>query len=180
MRLTGSKIFIRFFEDADAEALLDLHIRNREFFQNFSPTLGDDYYTLDSKRNYIANGVKLREKGEDYSFGIFLKDNGRLVGGVSLFHIFRGPLQRCMIGYSLDKLHNGNGYMTEAVSLAVEFAFDELKLHRVEAGVRPDNIGSMRVLEKAGFQKEGIEREGVKINGRWEDHQMFAIISDDN
>ena len=44
----------------------------------------------------------------------------------------------------------------------------------------PRNIGSMRVLEKAGFHKEGIERQGVKINGRWEDHQVFAILSQDN
>jgi ribosomal-protein-alanine N-acetyltransferase len=103
-----------------------------------------------------------------------------LIGDVVLFHIFRGPLQRCLIGYSLDKQYNGNGYSTEAVSLAVEFAFNELKLHRVEAGVMLNNIGSMRVLEKAGFHREGIERKGVKINGQWEDHQIFAIISDNN
>ena len=180
MDLMASKIFIRFFEDADAESLLDLHLSNGEFFQNYSPIFADDFYTLDSKRKYITHSVKHREEDKNYSFGIFIKDNGKLVGDVSLYHIFRGSLQKCLIGYSLDQQYNGRGYTTEAVSLAVEFAFNDLKLHRVEAGVMLSNIGSMRVLEKAGFHREGIEQKGVKINGQWEDHQILAIISDNN
>ncbi|WP_315122426.1 GNAT family protein [uncultured Clostridium sp.] len=180
MDLTCNKIFIRFFGDADAKSLLDLHLRNGELFHKYSPAFDDDYYTLDSKRKYISNSIKQREEGKGYSFGIYLKDNGKLVGSVSLYHIFRGSLQKCLIGYSLDKQYNGRGYTTEAVSLAIEFAFNELKLHRVDAGVMLSNIGSMRVLEKAGFHREGIEQKGVKINGKWEDHQIFAIISDNN
>ncbi|GLC31742.1 GNAT family N-acetyltransferase [Clostridium omnivorum] len=180
MGLSGDEIFIRFFEDTDAEALLDLHLRNGEFFQKYSPTFSDDFYTLDSKYKYISNSIKQREEDKAYSFGIYLKDNGKLIGDISLYHISRGSLQRCLIGYSLDKQYNGRGYTTEAVYLAVEFAFNELKLHRVDAGVMLSNIGSMKVLEKAGFHKEGIEQKGVKINGKWEDHQIFAIISDNN
>ncbi|HEX7474987.1 MAG TPA: GNAT family N-acetyltransferase, partial [Dehalococcoidales bacterium] len=153
MGLTGSTIFIRFFENTDAESLLDLHLRNAELFQKYSPTFNDDYYTLDAKRKYISNSVKQREEGKQYSFGIYLKDNGKLVGDVSLFQISRGSLQRCLIGYSLDQQYSGRGYTTEAVSLAVEFAFNELKLHRVEAGVMLGNTGSMRVLEKVGFHR---------------------------
>ncbi|HEY5561373.1 MAG TPA: GNAT family protein [Clostridiaceae bacterium] len=180
MELTCNKVYIHFFENTDAEALLDLHLRNGELFQKYSPTFDDDYYTLESKRKDISNSIKQRKEDKIYSFGIYLKDNGKLVGDVSLYHIFRGPLQRCLIGYSLDKQYNGRGYTTEAVSLAVEFAFNELKLHRVEAGVMLSNIGSVRVLEKVGFNREGIEQKGVKINGQWEDHQIFAIISDTN
>lgn len=178
MGLTSNKVFIRFLEDKDAEALLDIHLRNGEFFQEHSPTFGDDFYTLDSKSKSIKDAVKQREEDKEYSFGIFLKDSGKLIGEVSLFHIFRGALQRCLIGYSLDKQYNGKGYATEAVSLAVDFAFKELKLHRIDAGVMLNNIGSMRLLEKVGFHREGIEQKGVKINGQWEDHQIFAIISD--
>ncbi|GAA0122169.1 MAG: GNAT family N-acetyltransferase [Clostridium argentinense] len=180
MKLVGNKIFIRFFENEDAESLLDLHLRNGELFQKYSPTFAEDYYTLDGKRRYISNSMKQREEDKAYSFGIYLKDNEKLIGDISLYHIFRSSLQRCLIGYSLDKEYNGKGYTTEAVSLAVKFAFNELKLHRIAAGVMLSNIGSMRVLEKAGFHKEGIEQKGVKINGQWEDHQVFAIISDDN
>lgn len=180
MGLTGNKIFIRFFENADAESLLHLDLRNAELFQKYSPTFDDDFYTLDSKRKDISNSIKEREEDKKYCFGIYLKDNGKLIGEVALYHIFRGSLQRCLIGYSLDKQYNGRGYTTQAVSLAVEFAFNELKLHRVDAGTMLNNIGSMRILEKVGFYREGIEQKGVKINGQWEDHQIFAIISDNN
>ncbi len=70
--------------------------------------------------------------------------------------------------------------MTETVRLVVDYAFHELKLHRIEAGVMPRNLGSMRVLEKAGFHKEGIARKNVKINGVWEDHQVLAILNPDD
>jgi ribosomal-protein-alanine N-acetyltransferase len=178
MKLAGDKIYLRFLEETDAEALLDLRVRNKAFFQKYSPTVGDDFYTLDFTRKFIRRSEEQREKDGLYSFGIFLNVDGQLVGTVSLSHILRGPLQKCLIGYSLDKRHNGNGYTTQAVSLAVNYAFNELKLHRIEAGTMLSNIGSMRVLEKAGFQREGVERKGVKINDRWEDHQIFAIISD--
>lgn len=181
MEIQGSKIFIRYFEDNDAEALLDLHLRNKEFFQKYSPIKDKDYYTLDIQNKFIRDMIKQKEKGSEYCFGIYIKDNGMLVGDVNLFHILREePLQSCLIGYSLDKQFNGNGYATEAVSLAVRYAFDELKLHRIEAGAMPSNIGLMRVLEKAGFSKEGIAQKSVKINGKWEDHQIFAMLSDNN
>jgi ribosomal-protein-alanine N-acetyltransferase len=63
------------------------------------------------------------------------------------------------------------------VRLIVDYAFEVLKLHRIEAGVMPHNIGSIRVLEKAGFHKEGLSKKNVKINGRWEDHLHFAIVN---
>lgn len=180
MELNGDKIFIRFLEDKDTEALLEMQLRNKEFFQRYSPTHEKDYYTLEAKRNFITNSIKQREKDHEYHFGIFKQNDGGLVGDVSLFHIFRGPLQSCLIGYSVDKEFNGRGFAAEAVSLAVSYAFDELKLHRVEAGAMPRNTGSMRVLEKAGFHKEGIAQKQVKINGTWEDHQIFAVISKKN
>lgn len=85
-----------------------------------------------------------------------------------------------MFGYYLDLQHNGKGYMTEAVKLIVRFAFEDINLHRIEAGVMPHNIGSISVLEKAGFHKEGIAQKNVKINGKWEDHQVLAIVNEKN
>lgn len=180
MELIGNKIYIRFFEDHDAQSLLDLHVRNREFFQKYSPIFQEESYTLEGIRNFINDSATQREADKNYAFGIFAKENQELIGEISLSRVARGPLQRCMVGYSLDSHFNGKGFTTEAVSLAVEFAFIELKLHRVEAGVMPSNTGSMRVLEKAGFHKEGLEQKGVMINGSWEDHFIFAILSGHN
>jgi len=116
---------------------------------------------------------------KQYPFGIFLKETDELIGDVTLMEVLRGPLQSCFIGYMLDRDYNGKGIMTEAVGLAVDYAFGTLKLHRIEAGVMPHNLGSMRVLEKAGFHKEGIARKNVKINGKWEDHQVLAIVNEE-
>ena len=69
--------------------------------------------------------------------------------------------------------------MTEAVKLVVRYAFEVLSFHRIEAGVMPHNVGSMKVLLKAGFTKEGIARKNVRINGKWEDHQTLAILEED-
>lgn len=77
----------------------------------------------------------------------------------------------------MDKEHNTKGYTTEALQLVVDFAFRELELHRIEAGAMLANLASIRVLEKMGFKKEGIAKENIRINGKWTDHQIVAIIN---
>lgn len=178
MKLVGDKIFIRFLEEVDAEAMCDLYIQNKDFFQKYSPTRHDDFYTYEWQCESIKNSTRQRENDERYLFGVFLRDTETLIGNVTLSEVLRGPLQSCFIGYSLDQRHNGKGYMAEAVRLALDFAYNHLLLHRIEAGAMPHNLASIRVLEKAGFQKEGIARKNVKINGVWEDHQVLAIVSD--
>jgi len=69
--------------------------------------------------------------------------------------------------------------MTRALAGAVRFAFDELKLHRVEAACMPNNLASIRVLERNGFQREGLARRYLKINGVWQDHLLYATLADD-
>jgi [ribosomal protein S5]-alanine N-acetyltransferase len=179
MRIQGDKIYIRFLEEKDVEAYTNLQVKNKEFFRKYVTTRTDEFYTLEFQKQLIKNNIHAREKDEKYVFGIFEMDTDKLVGNVALTEIFRGPLQSCYIGYYLDLECNGKGYMSEAVKLSVAFGFDELHLHRIEAGVMPHNTGSIRVLEKAGFQKEGIARRNVNINGKWEDHQVLAIIEDD-
>lgn len=177
MKYTGENIYIRPLELPDAEAKLAMLIKNKDFFQLYSPTKKEEYYTLEEQRAIIQNLIKEQEEDQRYMFGIFTKEMGELIGTVTLSSVARGALQGCYIGYELDQAHNGKGYMTEAVRLTVDFAFQKLQLHRVEAGVMPRNIGSIRVLEKAGFHKEGIAIENVKINGKWENHQILAIIN---
>ncbi len=179
MIIYGNNVFLRFFAESDAKALLKMRIDNKKFFQKHSPPFDKDYIKIENVKQTIKKYDEQREKGNMYFFGIFEQNTKALVGDISLFQVKRGPLQRCYVGYSIDKKHNGKGYATEAVKLAVGFAFDVLELHRIEAGAMPENIGSMRVLEKAGFLKEGIEREGVNINGIWRDHQVFSILEKD-
>ncbi len=79
----------------------------------------------------------------------------------------------------MDEIYVGKGIVTEAVNMVVRFAFDQIGLHRVEAYVSTQNNPSMRVLEKAGFQQEGLLRKLLYINGHWVDHYMYARLEDE-
>jgi ribosomal-protein-alanine N-acetyltransferase len=177
MKLLGHKIYLRLLQESDVEALVNLHRRNREFFQAYTPKRSEEFYTAEYQRKRIKDSLALMEEDKQYTFGIFLAATDELIGIVELTEVLRGPLQSCWIGYYLDHGQNGHGYTTEAVRLVVDYAFEVLRLHRIEAGVMPHNIGSIRVLEKAGFQKEGLNRKNVKINGKWEDHLHYAVVN---
>ncbi|WP_040207438.1 GNAT family N-acetyltransferase [Neobacillus jeddahensis] len=179
MRLVGSRIFLKPLENVDAEKSLQLEVRNRAFFQEFSIDREEAYYTLEGQLKRIQANQEYMNKDQSYTFGIFLHDREELIGSIGLYKVERGPAQSCIVGYVLDKAQNGKGYMTETLRLLVDYAFSELKLHRLEAGVKPDNLGSIRVLEKGGFRKEGIARKNIKINGKWEDHQILALLNED-
>lgn len=166
-------------DSGHAEHKLQLEVKNREFFQTFTPLRNPEFYTLEGQQERLNMIERMRELRQQYTFGIFSKETGDLIGDASLFKIEREPVQSCMLGYCLDQTYNGRGYMSSIVQKMVSYAFDELKLHRIEAGVMPQNKGSIRVLEKAGFHKEGIAVKSVRINGKWEDHQMMAIINKD-
>lgn len=97
---------------------------------------------------------------------------------MALSNVSRGAWQSATLGYYIDEAHTGRGFATEAVLLALQFAF-EIGLHRVQAAVLPRNVASRRVLEKAGFHREGHSTRYLQINGVWEDHEMFAITAED-
>ncbi|WP_151736981.1 GNAT family N-acetyltransferase ['Paenibacillus yunnanensis' Narsing Rao et al. 2020] len=171
------QVFLRFPEEGDAAEITAMLKRNREFFAAYSPAVPEEFYTEQYQLELIRSGRAAREEDRKYDFVVGLRGDGRIIGNVGLSFVIRGPLQSCMIGYNLDQAYNGKGYMTEAVKQAVHYAFQELKFHRIYGEVSPRNPGSIRVLEHAGFHKEGISKANVKINGVWEDHQVLAILN---
>ncbi|OMD44508.1 alanine acetyltransferase [Paenibacillus borealis] len=177
MQMLDQRVYVRFPEEADAEQLTAMFKRNREFFEKFSPTNPDEFYTEEQQLQIIKKSKSDRAEDRKYDFIVCHKQDDRIIGNVGLSFVVRGPLQCCMIGYCLDQDYNGKGYMTEAVKQVVRYAFEELKFHRITGEASPRNPGSMRVLENAGFHKEGISQSNVKINGVWEDHQVLAIIN---
>ncbi|MGM0814306.1 MAG: GNAT family N-acetyltransferase [Bacillota bacterium] len=179
MKKIGQHIYVRTLTENDAESLLTLELENRAYFQQFTPLVKDDFFGLSRQIERIQRSLQRCAQDEAYMYGIFLNETDALVGTISLSSVERGPIEGAMLGYVLDQNQGGKGYMTEAIRLIIDYAFYELHLHRIEAGVKPDNIGSIRVLEKTGFENEGLNRKKVKINGVWEDHYLFAIIHPD-
>lgn len=164
----------------EAEAFLDLVLRNRDHFRPYEPRRPGAYFTLGGQRDQISAAQRQAETGERYEFGIWQRNNGALVGRISLGGISRGALQNAYLGYGIDIDHGGRGYATQAVRLAVRVAFDDLKLHRVQAAVVPENSASARVLAKVGFREEGLARRYLFLDGQWKDHRMFALTVDDD
>ncbi len=169
------QIYLRAFAVADAEALLGLRLKNRSFLAPFEPQRPARLFTLSEQRRELEEEALARTDDRRYVFGIFLNDDRSLVGRISVDNVVRGAWQNATLGYFVDQDHNGRGIGTAAVTDAVRFAFEEAGLHRVQAGVMPRNVASIRVLEKVGFRFEGVSKRYLQINGVWEDHNMYAI-----
>ncbi|NOV02290.1 GNAT family N-acetyltransferase [Paenibacillus planticolens] len=176
--MSSSNIYLRKLEMKDASDLLELKLRNRNFYQQFEPIRDESHFTLEGQEREIATGIQGEANDQSYIFGVFMKETNELLGRIALTGIARGAFQNAYLGYFIDEIHNGKGYATEAVSRCVNYAFNEIGLHRIQAGVMPKNIPSIRVLEKAGFRHEGLAKKYLKINGTWEDHELFAITAE--
>lgn len=105
-------------------------------------------------------------------------DLKQIVGDIAFDNVVFGAFCSCTLGYKLDKTYVKNGYMQEALKTAIDYMFREVKLHRVEANIRPQNKESIRLVEGLGFQKEGFSPKFLKIKGKWEDHLRFALLND--
>jgi ribosomal-protein-alanine N-acetyltransferase len=103
----------------------------------------------------------------------------QIIGSINLSQIFLGGFRNAYLGYYVGSQHAGQGHMTEAIQLMLEYAFTQVKLHRLEANIQPDNAASVALIKRAGFIREGYSRRYLKICGRWRDHERWAILAED-
>ncbi|AQQ52479.1 GNAT family N-acetyltransferase [Planococcus lenghuensis] len=175
----GRKCYIRAMTPDDAEEMVQLLVRNRDYWSVYEPRHQDSYFTVAVQRQKIRESQYQMRENREYSFGIYDLGTDRLIGHISLYSIKRLPFLNALAGYSVDEAYAGKGIATEALQLVLDFGFDHLSLHRIEAYVSPENTGSIRVLEKAGLQREGLLREFLFINGKWRDHYHYAMLEGD-
>lgn len=109
---------------------------------------------------------------------VCLRESGAIAGTVTLVNIRRGPYQRATVGYSAFLPHAGQGYLSEGLGLAIRYAFDGLKLHRLEADIQPANRVSLEFTRKAGFLREGYSPALIHVDGAWRDHERWALTAD--
>jgi [ribosomal protein S5]-alanine N-acetyltransferase len=131
--------------------------------------------TIEATRAYVATVIDRPAGRDEFGLAVTLRDRGRLIGSVGI-GIRSGEHRRGELGYVLNRDCWGQGFATEATRRLVRFGFDELDLHRIEATCHPDNRGSARVLEKAGFQFEGRLRDHLRAGGQWRDSLLYATI----
>ena len=177
-RLIGDHIYLRAAERGDYEAWASLRAASRDFLTPWEPNWPPDALSRSSFRARIARYAEDWRTDQAYNFFIFARDE-TLIGGIGLSNIRRGVSETASVGYWVGEPFARQGYMTASLPLVVDFAFERLGLHRVEAACLPSNIASRSVLARAGFQQEGYAREYLCIAGRWQDHVLFAILRAD-
>jgi [ribosomal protein S5]-alanine N-acetyltransferase len=174
------RLIIRLPVVADVPEVIRYYGDNRVHLQPFSPTFAPDF--LDEAVWLEQVRVRARELALGESFRAFLfarPEPETILGNLNLTQVHRGAFQSCVLGYNLAREAQGKGYMTEAVTGAVAFAFGTWGLHRVAADYMPRNVRSAAVLQRCGFQVEGHAPAFLLINGRWEDHVLTAITDSD-
>ena len=178
-RLDGDLVAIRAFTLRDIDELVDLRRRNRAFNTPFEPRRSDGFFTPSGQRAEVVRDRDEWAADRMYAFAIVEQATQRIRGRVGLANIVRGAWDNATLGYFVDEAVNGRGYATEAVALALAFAFGPARLHRVQAAVMPHNVRSARVLAKNGFRKEGFAPRYLRLAGGWRDHDLYAITAEE-
>lgn len=161
------RVFIRKPTEADCNELLSLRIRSKDF--HFPWVI----LTLDEEACYDY----IHRCRSDSFVGLLIchSRTNKIIGIVNLSQIYYGGFQNAYLSYYADVDYAGRGLMSEGVSLAINYAFDTLNLHRLEANIQPQNKASINLVKRLNFTQEGFSQKYLKINGEWQDHQRWAL-----
>lgn len=163
---------LRPFTMKDDKALFEIQCFNRNAFDPFMPIRNDEFFTLAFQRDLISTDLKRWDDDQGYAFAVTVAN--QLVGRVALSNVVRGAWQNATLGYWIDARAQGQGIATAAVQAVLQEAFGPLNLHRVQAAIMPHNQPSIRVVLKNGFVHEGLSRHYLHIQGKWQDHEIYA------
>ncbi len=177
-RLEDDGVVIRGIRMRDARALERELVDNRSWLQRWEATLPGRVPTgrFDT-RSSIRSLLDAERDGSGIPFAIEV--DGELVGQLNVSGITQGALSSATLGYWVAQRVAGRGVTPTAVALATDHCLFGLGLHRMEICVRPENLASLRVVEKLGFRFEGLRVRYIHIDGDWRDHLCFALVREE-
>lgn len=149
------------------------------FLLPWEPVRDRDYSGRRAFRNRVYWSSKSTADGRALPLFLIRRSDATFLGAVTLSNIRRGPAQMASLGYWIGPDHARQGYMREAVTGLVEFAFDDMDLSRIEAACLPENKPSRGLLERCGFKYEGVAQSYLQIGGRWRTHVLYAQLRHD-
>ena len=167
----GARVRLRHLRAADRDEVLALNRASRAFHRGWAspPTTPAQFAGLLSRtRRSDFAGLVIRRRADD-----------AILGAIEISQIVLGKFRSAYMGYQIGAPYARHGYMSEALHLAVRYAFGPLGLHRVEANIRPENEASLALVRRLGFTREGYSRRYLKIGGRWADHERWALLRED-
>ncbi len=177
--LETDRLYLKVLGSESSKEVVNYYKRNQDFLKRWESIKRDDFYTLEYHKRLLSIEKDEIEDGKRLKLWIYLKNTNSIIGYINFGNIIRGSFESSFLGYKLDYKNRNKGYMTEALNHALNYYFNTLKLHRVEVNVMPENLASIKVVQKLGFQKEGLARKYLKINGVWEDHIHYSLIKDE-
>ncbi|HSL87015.1 MAG TPA: GNAT family protein [Bacteroidales bacterium] len=176
LALKGEKVHLKLASPEHAEEYLTYYLENREFLRAFEPQRDQEFFTLKGQRKSLDENYKHYLNGLAINCGVYY--SGKLIGKVQLSNLIYGGFRSASLGYALHKDYVGKGLMQDALKSAIDYAFTELMLHRLEASTLIHNDKSQNVLKRLGFKLVGINEKYLYINGKWQDHYTFSLISE--
>jgi ribosomal-protein-alanine N-acetyltransferase len=142
-----------------------------------SSDLHRPWMSLPSTPQQFQAYVARYEKPDEESLLICVRGTGAIAGMVNINSVIRGRFQSGSLSYAAFAPTAGKGYMTEGLEFVVRYAFEQLRIHRLEAQIQPDNHASISLVRRVGFRYEGTSPELLFIDGAWRDHERWAITS---
>ena len=159
-------------EHADRDALLAFELANRAFFEASINARAPAYYSPEGVAQAIQAAIDAAAADRGYQF-LVKEADGAIIGRINLRDVERAHFHSAELGYRIGEAYGGKGYATTAVRALLEIAFGQLRLHRIEAGARDGNLGSVRVLLRNGFVQFGHSRRSFELNSVWHDRLHF-------
>ncbi len=177
-RLEAEQIYLRFPKRSDFAEWRRIRNRDRAHLMPWEPLWASDANSRREWRQRMEGWKRARREGTGYGFLVFSRMGERLLGGIALTHVRQGSARTGTLGYWLSAEAQGHGFMSQAVKRICIFGETELGLKRIEAATMVDNTRSQSVLERCGFEREGLARSYLQIAGARRDHILFGRVSD--
>ncbi|MCR5667333.1 MAG: GNAT family N-acetyltransferase [Eubacterium sp.] len=172
------RLIIKVLDESYATQVLRFLHNNRDIFEPYEPLRPQNFYTINYQKTMLRTEFNLATKQAFVRFWIFAKSNPNQIIGTASFHnIRKSSFMSFEIGYKFDKFYQKQGYATEAITFLCDMAFYDMKFHRIEAYVLPENTDSRNLLDRVGFTNEGLCFSCAKIGGEWRDNIRYSLIS---
>jgi RimJ/RimL family protein N-acetyltransferase len=172
--LDTDDLHLRPLKMSDAEGMYDILSDNQSMKYWSNKPVAD----IEEAKQFLREDLDSDADGNSLCWAVTLKGQDQLIGKCILFN-FSPKNYRAEIGYILNRKYWRRGLMQQAIEALIHFAFNDLKLHRLEADTDTENTSSMALLEKLGFKREGLFRERWYVYDEWADSVMYGLLNSD-
>jgi ribosomal-protein-alanine N-acetyltransferase len=179
IHIETERLTLRPPQHGDWRSWAELRRDSAEFLAPWEPVWAPDHLSRRAFTSRVGWAARSIDQGTALPLFLIRREDGQLLGAITLDNIRRGPAQSATTGYWIGQAYARQGYMREALLAVVGHAFGAMDLSRIEAGCLPENTASRRLLERCGYKYEGVAQAYLQINGRWRNHVLYANLRHD-